>query len=82
LPAFVTIAKLIPEDIESSVYAVIKGIQACSILVYGRLLGAAVGAAISKQKEISPSPVLMLALLSVSFLAAGILLCFLKLIPT
>ena len=43
-----TIAKVIPEDIEASMYAVLKGIQACSVLVYGRLLGAAIGAAISK----------------------------------
>jgi hypothetical protein len=47
LPAYVTVTKLIPDDIETSMYALVKGIQSCSVLVYGRLLGSAIGAIIS-----------------------------------
>jgi hypothetical protein len=40
LPAYVTVSKLIPSDVESSIFAILKAIQALSQLVYGRVLGA------------------------------------------
>jgi hypothetical protein len=39
LPAYVTVAKLIPDDVEASIFGIIKAIQACGELVYGRILG-------------------------------------------
>lgn len=42
LPAFVALAKLIPEHVETSVFALLKSINALSVLVYGRLLGTAI----------------------------------------
>ena len=76
------VAKLIPDEIESSMYAILKGIQACSALVYGRLLGAAIGAAISKNPAETDNPSFLVVLLCFSFIAGIVLIFFLKLIPT
>ena len=82
MPAYVVVAKLIPDEIESSMYAILKGIQACSALVYGRLLGAAIGAAISKNPAETDNPNFLVVLLCTCFVTAFILIFFLKLIPT
>ena len=39
LPVFVVVAKMIPPNVESSVFALLTSIQGFSTLVYGRLLG-------------------------------------------
>lgn len=41
LPVFVLVAKLIPVNVESSMFAILSGISSFSSLVYGRLLGCA-----------------------------------------
>jgi hypothetical protein len=46
LPAYVTVAKIIPDDVEASVYGLLKATQACSIFCYGRLYGAGLQALI------------------------------------
>lgn len=39
LPMNVEVAKLIPIHVETSIYAILSGIQAFETLVYGRLVG-------------------------------------------
>ncbi len=39
LPVFAVVAKMIPPNVESSVFALLTSIQGFSTLVYGRLLG-------------------------------------------
>lgn len=82
LPAYVTVAKLIPDDIEATMFAILKGIQACSVLVYGRLLGSAIGAVISKSPKDTSKSRFMLILICISFVAGSSLSLFLKLLPT
>lgn len=53
LPAYVTVSKLIPRDVEASIFSILKAIQALSQLVYGRILGALIQAAIQPEKEFS-----------------------------
>lgn len=48
LPAYVTVSKLIPDDVEASIFAIIKAIQACGELVYGRIFGALIYGAIGE----------------------------------
>lgn len=45
LPAFVTLAKVIPEHVEASVFAILKSCQSIQILVYGRIFGSLIYAA-------------------------------------
>jgi len=42
LPAYVAVAKMIPENVEASVFAILKSVSSMSVLVYGRLLGIAI----------------------------------------
>jgi Na+/melibiose symporter-like transporter len=82
LPAYVTVAKLIPDDVEASMYSILKSIQACSVLVYGRLLGSAIGAAISRKPTDTTHPAFLTALLCTALIAGSTLSCFLRLLPT
>jgi len=81
LPAYVTVAKLIPDDIEASVYAVLKSIQACSVLVYGRLLGSAIGSVVSKNAEDTDNTKFLIVILIFSLIAGSALSCFLRFLP-
>lgn len=82
LPAYVTVAKLIPDNIEASMYSILKSIQACSVLVYGRLLGSAIGSVISKSPTDTANSTFLTVLLCFSLVAGGTLACFLRLLPT
>jgi hypothetical protein len=42
LPVYVLVAKLIPVNVESSMFGILSGISAFSSLVYGRLFGCAI----------------------------------------
>ena len=79
LPIYILVAKMIPVNVESSMFAILSGINAFSQLVYGRLIGCAINTIPNvNDQDFSQMWVLML----VQFISAFLPLFFMWLIPT
>ncbi len=79
LPIYILVAKMIPVNVESSMFAILSGISAFSQLVYGRLIGCAINTIPNVDTQ---DFLQMWVLMLVQFVSAFLPLFFMWLIPT
>jgi hypothetical protein len=81
LPAFVAMAKLIPEHVETSVFALLKSVNSLQVLVYGRLLGTAIFSAANSASVINMREALIICMI-VTTVVAFFMLFWASILPS